>query len=64
METQMQRQDPDPDHNNLNPTPDQPVPSPFKCNVCQRSYSRIDHLARHFRSRMSGPYQIPVEKPI
>lgn len=26
-------------------------PSPFKCNVCQRTYARIDHLSRHFRLR-------------
>jgi len=25
--------------------------SPFSCNVCGRSYSRVDHLARHYRSR-------------
>lgn len=25
--------------------------APFSCNVCQRSYTRIDHLARHYRSR-------------
>ncbi|KIW14284.1 hypothetical protein PV08_07066 [Exophiala spinifera] len=24
--------------------------SPFSCNVCKKSYTRIDHLARHFRS--------------
>ena len=27
--------------------------NPFQCNVCRRSYSRIDHLARHYRSRQS-----------
>ena len=27
--------------------------APFACNVCKRSYSRIDHLARHHRSRRS-----------
>lgn len=25
--------------------------NPFVCNVCQKTYGRIDHLARHFRSR-------------
>lgn len=25
--------------------------SPFACNVCNRSYRRVDHLARHYRSR-------------
>lgn len=25
--------------------------APFACNVCKRSYSRVDHLARHHRSR-------------
>lgn len=25
--------------------------TPFACNVCKRSYSRVDHLARHHRSR-------------
>lgn len=25
--------------------------NPFLCNVCRKSYSRIDHLARHYRSR-------------
>ncbi|KAF2162585.1 hypothetical protein M409DRAFT_69144 [Zasmidium cellare ATCC 36951] len=24
--------------------------NPFVCNVCQKTYGRIDHLARHFRS--------------
>ncbi|TVY86961.1 Early growth response protein 1-B [Lachnellula willkommii] len=24
--------------------------SPFSCNVCKRNYSRVDHLARHYRS--------------
>lgn len=24
---------------------------PFVCNICKRSYSRVDHLARHHRSR-------------
>lgn len=28
--------------------------TPFACNVCKRSYSRVDHLARHHRSRMSS----------
>jgi Fungal Zn(2)-Cys(6) binuclear cluster domain len=39
-------------------TPGQTVPSdnglphnPFSCNICRRSYTRIDHLARHYRSR-------------
>lgn len=27
--------------------------APFACNVCKRSYSRVDHLARHHRSRKS-----------
>jgi hypothetical protein len=30
---------------------DQPE-NPFSCNICKRSYSRIDHLARHHRSRL------------
>ena len=25
--------------------------NPFSCNVCKRSYTRVDHLARHYRSR-------------
>jgi len=25
--------------------------NPFVCNICKKSYSRIDHLARHYRSR-------------
>lgn len=29
----------------------QPQSSPFSCNLCGRSYTRLDHLARHFRSR-------------
>ncbi|KAK7899769.1 hypothetical protein LTR67_003514 [Exophiala xenobiotica] len=24
--------------------------SPFCCNICKRSYTRVDHLARHYRS--------------
>lgn len=28
---------------------------PFVCNICKRSYSRIDHLARHHRSRSCSP---------
>ncbi|USW57029.1 hypothetical protein Slin15195_G103480 [Septoria linicola] len=24
--------------------------NPFVCNICQKTYGRIDHLARHFRS--------------
>jgi hypothetical protein len=31
-----------------------PASGPLKCNICQRTYSRIDHLARHFRSRMQA----------
>ncbi|TVY38132.1 E3 SUMO-protein ligase, partial [Lachnellula occidentalis] len=26
------------------------ITSPFSCNVCKRNYSRVDHLARHYRS--------------
>lgn len=40
---------PDPDSNQRGQ--DHVQPGPFKCNVCQRTYARIDHLARHFRSR-------------
>jgi uncharacterized Zn-finger protein len=29
--------------------------NPFSCNVCRRSYTRLDHLARHFRSRTTSP---------
>lgn len=25
--------------------------APFSCNICKRNYSRVDHLARHYRSR-------------
>lgn len=25
--------------------------NPFVCNICHKTYGRIDHLARHFRSR-------------
>lgn len=28
-----------------------PPSSQFRCTICQRTYSRTDHLARHFRSR-------------
>lgn len=37
----------------------EPVPTvgrgtaPFACNVCKRNYTRVDHLARHYRSRKS-----------
>ena len=24
--------------------------NPFSCNICKRSYTRVDHLARHYRS--------------
>lgn len=27
--------------------------APFACNVCKRNYTRVDHLARHYRSRKS-----------
>lgn len=27
---------------------------PFVCNICKRSYSRLDHLARHHRARKSN----------
>jgi uncharacterized Zn-finger protein len=30
------------------------VNAPFACNACGRSYSRLDHLARHYRSRESA----------
>lgn len=30
-----------------------PENAPFSCNVCRRSYTRVDHLARHYRSRLS-----------
>lgn len=30
---------------------DQARGNPFVCNICKKSYSRIDHLARHYRSR-------------
>ncbi|RDL31062.1 Uncharacterized protein BP5553_09851 [Venustampulla echinocandica] len=59
--------DPDPDPNpNPNPNPNrggpnQIQPGPFKCNVCQRTYARIDHLSRHFRSHTSEkPYRCEV----
>jgi uncharacterized Zn-finger protein len=29
--------------------------NPFSCNVCKRSYTRVDHLARHYRSRKYHP---------
>lgn len=43
--------DPDPDPDSNQRGQNQVQPGPFKCNVCQRTYARIDHLARHFRSR-------------
>ncbi|KAK0101287.1 hypothetical protein ONS95_006464 [Cadophora gregata] len=49
MEQQMEHQNPGADRKSPTPVPNA-APSPFKCNVCQRSYSRVDHLARHFRS--------------
>lgn len=33
--------------------------APFACNVCKRSYSRVDHLARHHRSRGSPTNLLP-----
>jgi hypothetical protein len=30
-----------------------PPENPFSCNVCKRTYTRVDHLARHYRSRRS-----------
>lgn len=41
--------------------------NPFSCNVCGKSYTRIDHLARHYRSRqfsfpfLSVPFADSVE---
>lgn len=36
--------------------------NPFSCNVCKQSYSRVDHLARHYRSRaylsLSSSYHV------
>ena len=31
--------------------------NPFVCNICKKSYTRVDHLARHHRSRkqMTAP---------
>jgi hypothetical protein len=34
----------------LQPRPGQ---NPFVCNICKRTYSRLDHLGRHYRSRNS-----------
>ncbi|KAH7395988.1 hypothetical protein BKA64DRAFT_74400 [Cadophora sp. MPI-SDFR-AT-0126] len=45
----MDPQNPGSDRTSPTPVPTA-APSPFKCNVCQRSYSRVDHLARHFRT--------------
>lgn len=28
---------------------------PFVCDLCKSSYTRLDHLARHFRGRMVAP---------
>lgn len=39
---------------------DETSANPFVCNVCKRSYSRIDHLARHYRSREVALSQSPV----
>ncbi|PVH75036.1 hypothetical protein DL98DRAFT_467018 [Cadophora sp. DSE1049] len=49
MEQQMDHQNPGSDRTSPTPVPTS-APSPFQCNVCQRSYSRVDHLARHFRT--------------
>ena len=32
-----------------------PTDKPFRCNVCQRAFTRIDHLKRHHLRRMYGP---------
>ncbi len=42
-----------PDSGSLRPPKSAPNSGPFQCNICQRSYGRLDHLARHFRSRGS-----------
>jgi hypothetical protein len=34
--------------------------SPFACNICKRNYSRVDHLARHYRSRELHIVVVPV----
>ena len=29
--------------------------NPFCCNICKRTYKRVDHLSRHYRSRQFRP---------
>jgi hypothetical protein len=43
----------DPDLSSMIPSSNNDTlnPKPFVCNVCKNSFSRIDHLARHCRSR-------------
>jgi uncharacterized Zn-finger protein len=39
-----------PDHLNTEYEAATPEPNPFSCNICKKTYSRVDHLARHYRS--------------
>lgn len=34
--------------------------NPFVCNLCKKTYSRLDHLGRHYRSRDLTP---PLMRP-
>jgi hypothetical protein len=34
-----------------NAEPDSVSGNPFTCNICKRTYTRSEHLARHHRSR-------------
>ena len=46
-------------HEQTLPVDTVPPEHPFSCNICRKSYTRIDHLARHYRSRKLQQPQRP-----
>ena len=37
-----------------------PTDKPFRCDVCQRAFTRIDHLKRHHLRRMCVVLQLSI----
>lgn len=48
---EMPVDDPQPPGSFQNAEADSVPGNPFTCNICKRTYTRLEHLARHIRSR-------------